>query len=224
VGNRHDHSDGFLTELVDATGSQSGNSALDGLAGSLLASVVPTAALFSQIIAQVVDFYLDSHMAERRKEIVRLAKRGENSQVMPYIFEALRVSPPLSSVLLKVQYGDTAVAGHQHEHVIASIFDATHDSSIFPDPNYARSPEQVDCVLGLDRKGLLSQELFKRVAPIVLLHVFSLKKLRRYPSPCDQMPRCQERFHDVPHQFYTDLNGRVTPFPVSLLVQFDVDE
>ena len=90
VGNRNNHSDEFLTELVDATGSQSGNSALDGLAGSLLASVVPTAALFSQIIAQVVDFYLNPNMAERREQIVRLAERGANAQVMPFIFEALR--------------------------------------------------------------------------------------------------------------------------------------
>jgi hypothetical protein len=75
---------------VNATGSKSGNSALDGLVGSLLASVVPTAALFSQIIAQVVDFYLESHVAERREEIVRLAERGANSEVMPFIFEALR--------------------------------------------------------------------------------------------------------------------------------------
>lgn len=90
MGYRNDHSDEFLTELVDATGSQSGNSALDGLAGSLLASVVPTAALFSQIIAQVVNFYLDANMAGRREQIVRLAERGANAQVMPFIFEALR--------------------------------------------------------------------------------------------------------------------------------------
>lgn len=90
VGNRNDHSDEFLTELVDATGSQSGNSALDGLVGSLLASVVPTAALFSQIIAQVVDYYLEPTMAEQMGQIVRLAKRGANAQVMPFIFEALR--------------------------------------------------------------------------------------------------------------------------------------
>jgi hypothetical protein len=88
VTSKNDHSDEFLTTLVDATRSQSGNSALDVLTGSLLASVVPTAALFSQIIAQVVDFYLDK--AEQREQIVRLAERGANSQIMPFIFESLR--------------------------------------------------------------------------------------------------------------------------------------
>jgi linoleate 10R-lipoxygenase len=82
-----DHSDDFLRDLVEATGSHSGNSALDGLAGSLLASVMPTAALFSQIIAQVVDFYIGT---DKAKQIAQLAERRENAQIMPFIFEALR--------------------------------------------------------------------------------------------------------------------------------------
>ena len=90
VTSRNDHSDEFLTDLVGATGSQSSNSALDGLAGSVLASVVPTAALFSQIIAQVVDFYLEEDQARTREHIVRLAEEGDNAQIMPFIFEALR--------------------------------------------------------------------------------------------------------------------------------------
>ena len=97
VTSRNDHSDEFLTDLVDATGSQSGNSALDGLAGSVLASIVPTAALFSQIIAQVVDFYLDADKAEIQNNIVQLAKQGANAQIMPFIFEALREFCPITT-------------------------------------------------------------------------------------------------------------------------------
>lgn len=33
------------------------------------------------------------------------------------------------------------------------------------------------------------------------------------------MARCTEMSHTVPEKFYTDLNGRITPFPVSLFVQ-----
>jgi hypothetical protein len=82
-----DQSDEFLRELVGATGSQSGNSALYGLAGSLLASVVPTAALFSQIIAQVVDFYIGTDRAE---QIAQLAETRSHAEILPFIFEALR--------------------------------------------------------------------------------------------------------------------------------------
>jgi linoleate 10R-lipoxygenase len=87
VSMRNDLSDDFLRDLVEATGSHLGHSALDGLAGSLLASVVPTAALFSQIIAQVVDFYIDTDRAE---QIAQLAEKRAYAQIMPLIFEALR--------------------------------------------------------------------------------------------------------------------------------------
>jgi linoleate 10R-lipoxygenase len=88
VAMRNIHSDDFLKDVVEATGSQLGHSALDGLAGSLLASVVPTAALFSQIIAQVVDFYID--IPDKAQQIAQLAEKGATTQIMPFIFEALR--------------------------------------------------------------------------------------------------------------------------------------
>jgi hypothetical protein len=89
----NDHSDNFLRDLVEATGSQSGNSALDGLAGSILATVVPTAALFSLIIAHVVDFYIGKDGA---RQIVQLAEKRANAQIMPFIFEALRKFCPMT--------------------------------------------------------------------------------------------------------------------------------
>lgn len=86
----NDHSDDFLRGLVEASGSHLGNSALDGLAGSLLASVMPTAALFSQIIAQVVDFYIVEDRAKQKTQIAQLAESREYAEIMPFIFEALR--------------------------------------------------------------------------------------------------------------------------------------
>jgi linoleate 10R-lipoxygenase len=90
ISGKNDCSERFLNHLVKATGSQSSNSALDSLSNSLLASVVPTAALFSQIIAHVVNFYLDADKEAQREQIVRLVEKGANADVMPYVFEALR--------------------------------------------------------------------------------------------------------------------------------------
>jgi len=70
----------------------------------------------------------------------------------------------------------------------------------------------------LTDNGLIFDSL-NQVAPIVLLHIFTLKNLRRYPPQSGPMPRFKETVRDVPNRFYTDLNGRVTPFPVSLFVQ-----
>jgi len=217
----NDYSDDFLKDLVEASGSPSGNSALDGLTGSLLASVMPTAALFSQIIAHVVDFYIGTDIAV---QIAELAEGHKNSQIMPFIFEALRLNPPLSSVRLEAQ-SSAEIAGievAERQHVLANIIDATRDVSTFENAeaaNYARRPADTECILGLDRRGLLSPKLFEQVAPVVLGEIFRLKNLRRYPPQSDHMKRYTERIHNVPEKFYIDLNGRTTPFPVSLFVQ-----
>jgi len=222
VSGKNDNSEGFLRPLVEATGSRSGTSALDELACSVFAAVVPTAALFSQILAYVVDFYLDVSKASQRAEIVRLVDGRKNAQVMPFIFEALRLNPPLSSVLFTARtstnVGSVKVA--ERQLVLASIIDAARDGSTFenPDkPNYSQSPARVECVLGLDRKGLLHPKLFEQVAPLVLGQIFKLKSLRRQSS----LGEVLQNISPVPEQYYSRENGTLTPFPVSLAVQFD---
>jgi len=228
ISGKNDRSERFLNVLVKATGSQSSNSALDSLSNSLFASVVPTAALFSQIIAHVVNFYLDK--VAQREQIVRLVEEGANAEVLPYIFEALRLDPPLSSILLTARSA-TSVAGTavtEGQHILASIIRATHDPLTFPsseEPNYGRQPGTVADVLGLDRRGLLSQALFDRVAPLILGKIFKLKNLRRQPTQSGtqsgRSTRFTEEIHSVPEQSYRDMNGHLTPFPCSLIVLFD---
>ncbi|KAI0265719.1 heme peroxidase [Gloeopeniophorella convolvens] len=227
VSGRNDHSHDFLKPLVDATGAQAGPSALDGLAASLYAAVVPTAALFSQALTHVVNFYLDADRAAQRAEIARLAELRTpqaDAQILPYVFEALRLDPPLSSVLLSAQ-ADTSVAGDavkKGQQVLASIIDANRDASAFQNPNEANFSRPTTGILGLDRKGLLTPGLFERVAPRILGPIFKLSNLRRQSTQSGQLTRFTETVRGAPQQFYVDLNGKLTPFPVSLIVQFDV--
>lgn len=53
----------------------------------------------------------------------------------------------------------------------------------------------------------------------MLGQIFKLKNLRRYPASYGQLRVFTERIDTVPQRFYGDLNGTLTPFPVSLLVQ-----
>ncbi|KAI9454114.1 heme peroxidase [Russula earlei] len=224
VAMRNDHSDNFLEELVKATGSSAGNSALDGLVGSVLASVVPTAALFSKIIAHVVVFYLDKNREHQREQIVYLVESHDNAKVIPFIFEALRLSPPLSSALLSARspgnFGNTVVA--QGQHVLASFVDATPEApACVADQD---TTTRVEAALGLDCRGLLSPKLFEQVAPVFLREIFSLKHLRCYPGQSGRSQLHTENTQSGHEQFYTDVSGHVTPFPGSLLVQFDVED
>jgi len=70
----------------------SGKPDLTALVPSLFFEVVPTARQWSQVIAHVVNFYLDDSRKYAQKEIVRLAElqtREGNKQVVAYIHTAL---------------------------------------------------------------------------------------------------------------------------------------
>jgi hypothetical protein len=55
--------------------------------------------------------------------------------------------------------------------------------------------------------------------PCILGKIFELKNLRRQPSQSGKLTSFTEEIHSVPEQSYRDMNGRLTPFPVSLIVQ-----
>lgn len=64
------------------------------LAAQVYFAVVPTTALFSQAVSDIVNFYLDDDKRKERDEIVKLASvsHGEEAvaKIMAYIREALR--------------------------------------------------------------------------------------------------------------------------------------
>lgn len=72
------------------------------LAINIFYATVPTAALFSKAIAQVVDYFLEEENAQAREEIVDifLAKEKDGSaRIMEYVREALRLNPIVSRLL-----------------------------------------------------------------------------------------------------------------------------
>ena len=68
-------------------------------AAQIFASVVPTAALYSHCVAQVVNFYLGEDKKSAREELVQLIKANDkaaSSKALAYVHEALRQDPPVS--------------------------------------------------------------------------------------------------------------------------------
>jgi len=89
IENRDSHK--FLTRVLRA----GKDFTTEELAAHLFAAVVPTAAHFSQIIAHVVNFYIDSDKRKEREEIVKLASIRDKeavAKIMVYVREALRES------------------------------------------------------------------------------------------------------------------------------------
>ena len=68
-------------------------------AAQVFAAVVPTAALYSHCVAQVVDFYLGGDKESARKDLVQLIRANDkaaSSRALAYVHEALRQDPPVS--------------------------------------------------------------------------------------------------------------------------------
>lgn len=82
-----------------------GNSSYREFASQLFAATIPTAALFSQNVSTVVNYYLEDTEAKRaaRQEIIRLdASTDEDAaaKAMVYFYEALRMCSFSSGVLI----------------------------------------------------------------------------------------------------------------------------
>jgi linoleate 10R-lipoxygenase len=80
----------FLKKVVDANGKKY---TTHELAAQVFSAIIPTAPLYSQAIAKVVDFYLSKEQAVARQEIVNLATSKEKDapgKILAYVREALR--------------------------------------------------------------------------------------------------------------------------------------
>lgn len=89
IAGQNDHSDDFLTQLVNAGKGQTPRE----LAGSLFAEVIPTTALYSQAITHIVNFYLDDDKKNAREDLVRLTglyTPEAEEKILSYAWEALR--------------------------------------------------------------------------------------------------------------------------------------
>ena len=85
-GNKN--SDQFLKQLLETGGSHP----TTHIAANLFFEVVPTAAVYSKAIAQVVNFYLDDERKDIRENIVQLSALRTpeaDAKIQGYVREAL---------------------------------------------------------------------------------------------------------------------------------------
>jgi hypothetical protein len=81
-----------LKKLRSSVGSISNTQ----LAVAVFNATVPTAALFSKAIAQVVDYFLNEANQQARADLVKIYQANQkdtSAKVMGYVREALRLNP-----------------------------------------------------------------------------------------------------------------------------------
>jgi len=194
---------------------------------ALFRETVPTAAHFSQALAHVVNFYLDPSKAAKRAQIAELAHQGTGAGVLPFVREALRLDPPVCAVLRTVAK-DTEVSGAHlvaGESIYCSISKANRDANTFgPDPGapvYNRSVNEAG-IMGVGEHGMLSSPFWESIAPVILGEIFAVRDLGHAPGASGQFNRFTENWHGCPVQQYVSVEGKVIPWPDSLVVQYAI--
>jgi linoleate 10R-lipoxygenase len=132
----NDHNDHVIHALARELkhDGNTGERARRRIAASVFAEYVPTAPLFSKALTHVVDFYLDDARKAEREHIVA---HGAGPALLPYIYEALRLAPPMSVAHVTARestiFEGVQVAAQQS--VLASFVDAALDVRFLPDCN-----------------------------------------------------------------------------------------
>lgn len=146
-------------------------------------------------------------------------------KVMGYVYEALRLDPPVAGVYRTAAKDDNleGVDVKAGQNIFANIFDANRDDSVFgKDPSIANfASNSTHGVVSFGEYGLLTSEFFKSTVPQVLSTIFSLKGLRRGPGQSGSFTRFTEKCHGGQRTHYITQRGLLTPFPDSLVIQYD---
>lgn len=182
------------------------------IAAAIFCEVAPTAAHFSQSLAQAVNYYLDDKQKQAREDISRLSKLRtpeSTEKILKYIYEALAFDPPIPvtclTALKDVKIEDRRI--NAGEQVCLSIC--------------RTEPANMEHFkLGFGMHGLTLPELFEAIAPRIVGTVLSLPGIRRAPGEAGQFNKYTEEYRGIPLRQYITYEGQTSPFPDSLTIQY----
>jgi len=188
------------------------------VAAQIFAAVVPSAALYSQAVSTVVHYYLRDDKKAEREEIIKL---GASPAVMAYVYEALRLKPLVAGVY-RTATQDVIVESvtvKATEKVFASIAKANLDSSAFgPDTT------KLKFLTGIPEFGLLTSKFFETTVPAILASIFNFKGVELGPGQSGVLTNfCEDRNGTQTTQYITT-EGLLSPWPDSLIVQYNDSE
>ncbi|KAF9042906.1 heme peroxidase [Panaeolus papilionaceus] len=215
----------FLKKLWATAGK---GSSRKEFTAALFAALIPSAALYSQAVSHIINFYLDDDKKVAREEIVKLAASSgadASAKIEAYILEALRLDPPVTGVY-RTAAKDDVLAGVEvkaGQTVFASITQANTDLAAYGATassfDVTRSPK-VSPLIDFGEHGLMTSEFFKATAPAIVAKVLSLKDVQRGPGRSGTFTRFSEEWHGAPKTAYINLKGMICPWPDALMIQY----
>ncbi|KAL0576476.1 hypothetical protein V5O48_005487, partial [Marasmius crinis-equi] len=213
-----DYSRDFLKQLW----KNRGGADAETLADALFCEVVPTAAHFAQAVAHVVNYYLDENRREDRDVLVNLSTHhsaDSKAKAVNLVYAALAKDPPISGAWFTALKNSDALGAGDRLRAGEKVFvgltpSPTSNGSTSAQENHIQHPS-----LGLGTHGLLLSPLFEAIAPRVIGTILGLPRVQRAGGESGKFNRFVEDYCGVPLQQYITYEGRVSPFPASLIVQ-----
>lgn len=197
----------------------------DVLALAVLATVE-----LSHLLVHVINFYLEEENKEYRDRITAAAFGDETvtaAELEGYVREAIRLDPVTVGVMREITTGTLSQASGQplqaNERIFVSLKKAMVNEDLYPHPKSVdlhRSKEQ-KLLLGDGTSKLLGEDYILDVGAHVLKAVFSLKNLRRAPGPSGTLRRYVQDHNGTKQYFYLDQKQKISPWPTSMLLQYD---
>jgi len=208
----------------------------DQLAYNVFGIIVAASANFSMAAALTVNFYLDDERKKEREELIKLCHGDTpegNARLLGYILEALRLDPQAPGIFreaaldaeVKEGAGVPPVKVQKGQQVFVSLQNADLDPTVFgKDPTVIdpTRPLKVYRIFGDGMHSCLGRWFTESVMPQVIRSIFTLKNIRRAPGQSGQLNRFRNVLYETtPSWLYLDVNGNITPWPASMMIQYN---
>jgi len=229
IAGKEDQSNGFLQRLAD-TGRD-----IEQLSDDVLGLAIISIANYACAMTHIVNFYLDDERALEREAIISLCRQrtdaASDEVLAGYGREALRFDPQAPWILRQATVDSSLEQGgdlpnlniRSGDFLFLDVKQANMDSQVFYDPaeinpnrtssTYASFGDEVQRFVG---------PLWDMTMPQMMRSVFSLRNIRRAPGRSGELNRFTQSIHGVEQRFYLDYNGLVSPWPTSMIVQYDL--
>jgi cytochrome P450 len=226
---QEDHSDIFLRNLLLHGAA---NHSMDELSYNVFGLIVASVANYAQAMTHVVDFYLDEERAKERKHIKSLVMDPDSDELLAgYVREAMRLYPQAPGIFRDVHNDAEIFEGHdlpsirvkKGDRLWVSLAKANVDSDAFPNPlvvNPARDPQQYSS-FGRSEHSCLGELFCDKTMPQMMRAIFSLKNVRRAPGQSGRLKGYTQDLHGTKQHMYINAKGMVTPWPASMVLQYD---
>lgn len=193
--------------------------------------IVNSAANWSRAMAHVIDFYLSDERKTDRAAIASFSTspgdltQAQEDILIHYVREALRLDPPVAGVLREARNG-VNVQGqviNSDQRVYLDLASALKNDAITPEA--ATFKLQRDRVSGLSSvpgaHSSLDEDFSEKTMAHTLRAVFSKIDLKRANGTSGHLASFTDDFHGTSQKLYLDSHATVTPWPQSLVVQYD---